>query len=172
MKTPAKSTQDFLFDIQDKLSSYCLKFKPTGVPMNHSTPPDLTQLLIELYDKISSWEHTVVKDSGLSPAQMHAVEIVGHHQQLRMKEMAELMGITTGTLTVMVDRLETLGLVHRQANPNDRRSYVIVLTAQGQHHFNAHHKLHDMLTEELTASFDAQEKVVLQQLLFKLVRHF
>ncbi len=68
---------------------------------------DLSQMIIEFYDKISSWEHEVVKKSGLSPAQMHAIEIVGHHQKLRMKELAEKMGgITTGTLTVMVDRLE------------------------------------------------------------------
>ncbi len=63
---------------------------------------DLSQLIIELYDKISSWEHEVVKKSGLSPAQMHAVEIIGHHQKLRMKELAAKMGITTGTLTVMI----------------------------------------------------------------------
>ena len=38
---------------------------------------ELSQVLIELYDKISSWEHEVVRKSGLSTAQMHAVEIIG-----------------------------------------------------------------------------------------------
>ncbi|THB77152.1 MAG: MarR family transcriptional regulator, partial [Desulfobulbaceae bacterium] len=33
----------------------------------------LSHQMIELYDKISSWEHSIVKDSGLSPAQMHTI---------------------------------------------------------------------------------------------------
>ncbi len=135
-------------------------------------PHDLTHLLIELYDKISSWELTVVKDSGLSPAQMHAVEIVGHHGEMRMKEMAQRMGITTGTLTVMVDRLETLEVLQRQPNPQDRRSYVIVLTDKGQQLFTEHQKLHDLLTRELTATFDDEEKNLLQHLLTRLVSQF
>ncbi|EAT14652.1 MarR family winged helix-turn-helix transcriptional regulator [Desulfuromonas acetoxidans] len=135
-------------------------------------PHDLTHVLIELYDKISSWEQTVVKDSGLSPAQMHAVEIVGHHGEMRMKEMAQRMGITTGTLTVMVDRLETLGALHRQPNPKDRRSYVIVLTDKGQQLFNEHHKLHELLTREMTTTFNDEEKNMLQQLLTRLVQQF
>lgn len=135
-------------------------------------PHDLTHILIELYDKISSWEQTVVKDSGLSPAQMHAVEIVGHHGEMRMKEMAQRMGITTGTLTVMVDRLETLGALHRQPNPKDRRSYVIVLTDKGQQLFNEHHKLHELLTREMTTTFNDEEKNMLQQLLTRLVQQF
>lgn len=140
--------------------------------MNTADKPEISQLIIELYDKISSWEHTVVKGSGLSPAQMHAIEIVGHHQQLRMKEMAAMMGITTGTLTVMVDRLEKNSLVVRQPHPTDRRSYVIVLTELGQQHFREHHKLHDLLTDELTASFNEEELTSLRHLLCKLVQQF
>nr|WP_320048303.1 MarR family transcriptional regulator [uncultured Desulfuromonas sp.] len=135
-------------------------------------PHDLTHVLIELYDKISSWEQTVVRDSGLSPAQMHAVESVGHHGEMRMKEMAQRMGITTGTLTVMVDRLETLGILCRQPNPSDRRSYVIVLTDKGQHLFNEHHKLHELLTRELTSTFNDEETTTLHHLLHRLVGQF
>jgi len=55
---------------------------------------------------MSSWEHAVVKESGLTPVQMHAIEILGHQESLRMKELAHKLGVTTGTLTVMIDRLE------------------------------------------------------------------
>ena len=133
---------------------------------------ELSQIIIELYDKISSWEQAVVKKSGLSPAQMHAVEIVGHHGQLRMKELAEKMGITTGTLTVMVDRLEKNGLVARQAHPTDRRSYVIVLTELGREHFQEHHQMHYLLTEELTTSFSDSEIDNLKDYLERLVQQF
>lgn len=133
---------------------------------------ELSQIIIELYDKISSWEHAVVKKSGLSPAQMHAVEIIGHHESLRMKELAEKMGITTGTLTVMVDRLERNGLVARQPHPTDRRSYVIVLTDLGQEHFEEHHQMHCLLTAELTASFSDEDMDCLKEYLERLVQQF
>lgn len=133
---------------------------------------DLSQMIIEFYDKISSWEHEVVKKSGLSPAQMHAIEIVGHHQKLRMKELAEKMGITTGTLTVMVDRLEKNGLVARQPHPTDRRSYVIVLTDLGRDHFKEHYKMHYHLTEEITSSFNDTEIDNLKNYLERLVQQF
>jgi len=133
---------------------------------------DLSQIIIEFYDKISSWEHEEVKKSGLSPAQMHAIEIVGHHQKLRMKELAEKMGITTGTLTVMVDRLEKNGLVARQPHPTDRRSYVIVLTDLGRDHFKEHHKMHYHLTEEITSSFNDTEIDNLKNYLERLVQQF
>lgn len=133
---------------------------------------ELSQIIIELYDKISSWEHAVVKKSGLSPVQMHAVEIIGHHASLRMKELAEKMGITTGTLTVMVDRLERNGLVIRQPHPTDRRSYVIVLTDLGRELFEEHHQMHCLLTAELTASFSDDEMDSLKGYLERLVQQF
>lgn len=133
---------------------------------------ELSQIIIELYDKISSWEHAVVRQSGLSPAQMHAVEIIGHHEKLRMKELAEKMGITTGTLTVMVDRLGREGLVTRQPHPTDRRSYVIVLTERGREQFEEHHQMHCLLTAEITASFDDDEMDRLKDYLARLVQQF
>lgn len=133
---------------------------------------ELSQIIIELYDKISSWEQDVVKKSGLSPTQMHALEIVGHHGRLRMKELAEKMGITTGTLTVMVDRLEKNGLVSRLAHPTDRRSYFIALTDLGNEHFEEHHQMHYQLTEELTASFSDDEIDGLKGYLERMVQQF
>ena len=117
----------------------------------------LSQDIIELYERISSWEQTVVRDSGLSPAQMHAVEIIGHEGELRMKELAAKMGVTTGTLTVMVDRLEGLGLVTRQPHASDRRSFLVVLTDKGRRHFRQHQALHLELTREMVAGLGPEE---------------
>jgi DNA-binding MarR family transcriptional regulator len=133
---------------------------------------ELSQIFVELYEKISSWEHAVVRKSGLSPAQMHAVEIIGHHGSLRMKELAAKMGITTGTLTVMVDRLEKNDLVVRQPHPTDRRSYVIVLTDLGREYFAEHHQMHCLLTAEITATFSDDEMDNLKGYLERLVQQF
>ncbi len=100
----------------------------------------LSHQLTEFYDKMASWEHSIVKDIGLSPAQMDTVEVVGHNQNMRMKELAEGLGVTTGTLTVGVDKLENLGLVERKPHESDRRSWLIVLTDCGKRMYEKHHK--------------------------------
>ncbi len=123
----------------------------------------LSRQLAEFYDKMSSWEHSVVKDSGLSPAQMHAVEIIGHHQDMRMKELAERLGVTTGTLTVGVDKLEKLGLVERKAHEKDRRSWLIVLTGEGKKMYEEHHKLHQQFTNEISRDLTLEQIEILTE---------
>lgn len=109
----------------------------------------LTRLLIEFYEKFSSWEHGVVKESGLTLPQMHTLEILGTDGDLRMTELAGRMGITTGSLTVLVDRLERGGYVVRTPHETDRRSIRVSLTAEGARQFAEHHQLHAKLTQEI-----------------------
>lgn len=125
----------------------------------------LSHQLVEFYDKFSSWESEIVKGSGLSPAQMHTIEVIGHHQTLRMKELAERLGITTGTLTVAVDKLEKMGLVERKPHESDRRSWLIVLTAEGKSIFEKHHKFHQDFTSEVSRDLDNDQLKQLTELM-------
>ena len=77
----------------------------------------LNHLIIEFYEKLSSWEHAIVRGHELTLAQMHIIEILGLHQALRMKELAEKMGVTTGSLTVVVDKLVQKEIVRRIPHP-------------------------------------------------------
>lgn len=131
----------------------------------------LAHQIIEFYEKISSWEHAVVKGTGLSPAQMHTIEIIGHEKSLRMKELAEKISITTGTLTVMIDRLEKQGHVKRVPHEQDRRSFLVVLTKKGEKQFNKHHELHVKLTEEITGALSPEEFSTLSKTLEKMLPH-
>ncbi len=130
---------------------------------------DLSHQIIEFYEKISSWELAVVKGSGLSPAQMHTIEIVGHAKPLRMKELAQKMGVTTGTLTVMVDRLEQNGLLERRPHESDRRSFLIDLTDKGREFFKEHHQFHLQLTKELTSTLTSDEQKQFSHILEKIM---
>jgi MarR family transcriptional regulator, organic hydroperoxide resistance regulator len=40
-------------------------------------------------------------------------------------KLAQLTGLTTGGITVALDRLEKAGFIKRERNPNDRRSLII-----------------------------------------------
>lgn len=48
------------------------------------------------------------------------------------KELGEKTLVTKGTLTGVLERLESKGILERQLNPEDARSQMIGLTTEGQ----------------------------------------
>ncbi len=128
--------------------------------------------VIEFYEKLSSWEHTVVRDSELSLPQMHTVEVIGVYGEIRMKDLAEKLGVTTGTLTVMIQRLEQLGMVIRKKSEVDGRSYFITLTEKGCEHYVIHHRSHEELSRDIASTLTQEELDQFNSLLEKVVLNF
>ncbi|MFP4267781.1 MAG: MarR family winged helix-turn-helix transcriptional regulator [Spirochaetaceae bacterium] len=108
-----------------------------------------SKILTEFFERMSSWEHSVVQHSEVSLPQMHLLEVVGNRGKLRMKELSEILGVTTGTVTVMVYRLEEKGYVARERDAGDRRSFFVTLTDKGSGEYVKHHKMHHHLIEEI-----------------------
>ncbi|MDV5170685.1 MarR family transcriptional regulator [Photobacterium rosenbergii] len=127
----------------------------------------LNHTIIEFYEKLSSWEQSVVRGKGFSLPQIHVVEILGAHGAMRMKELADKIGVTTGTLTVQVDKMVKLGLLLRRPHESDRRSILVELTAEGEELYHEHDQLHLSLTQDITAKLSAEE---CQQLLASLTK--
>ncbi|MGE4557731.1 MAG: MarR family winged helix-turn-helix transcriptional regulator [Desulfovibrionaceae bacterium] len=132
----------------------------------------LTRLLVEFHERFASWENAVIQDSGLTLPRMHTLEMIGSLGEPRMKELAVKMGVTTGALTVLVDRLVQAGLVERRPDAQDRRSIRVVLTEAGKSHFEAHHRLHRRLTEEIICALSDEEAAQFMTMLEKLIEHF
>ncbi|ELV8715938.1 MarR family transcriptional regulator [Vibrio vulnificus] len=132
----------------------------------------LNQTLTEFYDKMSSWVQSVVKETGYSLAQIHTIEVLGCHGALRMKELAEKLGITTGTLTVQIEKLVKAELIERCALPEDRRAIVVKLTEAGQVIHRQHNQLHLDLVRELTRHIDEEQQVLLLSCLEKMNQEF
>jgi DNA-binding MarR family transcriptional regulator len=130
----------------------------------------LNKKLIEFYDKLASWENETVKDSGITLQQMHTLEVIGSNDGIRMKEITEKLGIVTGTLTVMIDRLTKLGLVRRVVNSKDKRSFCIELTEKGSILYQEHSHHHETLSDELTQDLTEEEKEMLNKILEKILR--
>ncbi|WP_299809443.1 MarR family winged helix-turn-helix transcriptional regulator [uncultured Shewanella sp.] len=133
---------------------------------------NLNHAIIEFYEKLSSWEMAVVKDKGFSLPQVHTVEILGLNGPMRMKELAQKIGITTGTLTVQVDKMVDAGLVIRTPHASDRRSILVELTDSGRVMFEEHDKLHVQLTQDLTAKFTDKERSQLLDFFERINREF
>ena len=130
----------------------------------------LAKTIVEFYEKLSSWEDSVVRDTGLTTAQAHTIEIIGHSGPIKMKDLAHRIGVTTGTLTVAVDKLENKKLLERKQCKTDRRAYLIELTEDGQAYFRQHHNFHIQMTQEIVADLTDEEQEVFGNILEKMVK--
>ena len=103
-----------------------------------------SQILVEFFERMSSWEQGIVAGREISLPQMHLIEVVGNHDRIRMKDLAARLGVTTGTLTVMVHRLVTRGYLRKEKDPEDNRSSFVSMSEKGQREYQNHHHLHDI----------------------------
>jgi len=121
------------------------------------TIEQLNAELVEFFNRFSSWEASVIQPGPLTLAETHAIEVLGHHGSMNMKNLAQRLGVTTGTTTVTVDRLEEGGLARRTPAEKDRRSYIIELTARGEDAFLDHHRHHLQLAKEIASALSDEE---------------
>ena len=118
---------------------------------------EYSRTLTEFFERMNSWEQSVVSETGVSLAQMHLIEVIGNRGEMRMKELAEILGVTTGTLTVMVHRLEEKGYIFRSKDAQDKRSYFIGLSDGGKEEYRNHHHMHFHLIEGIVDELGKKE---------------
>jgi len=68
---------------------------------------------------------------GLSAVQCHVLHLIEPGQAVPMSRLAETLSCDASNVTGLVDRLESRGLVRRQASARDRRVKVLQLTPTG-----------------------------------------
>lgn len=132
---------------------------------------ELNESLVEFFDRFSSWESSIIESSHLKISDAHAIEVLGHHGRMNMKDLAGKLGITTGTTTITVDRLERGGFARRVRAEHDRRSYIIELTEEGKTAFDEHHRHHLSLAGEILSVLGEEETKTLIELLRKVSEH-
>jgi len=75
-------------------------------------------------------------------------------------KLAECTGLTTGGVTVMLDRLEKAGIVKRERNPNDRRSVLVRVNPKKLRKINA---LYGGINKRLDSFFSETPEAELRQ---------
>ncbi|MBP2636415.1 MAG: transcriptional regulator, MarR family [Firmicutes bacterium] len=129
---------------------------------------EMTEELFTFFDGFASWENSVIRASDLTVSEVHAIEVLGKYGQVNMKNLAAKLGVTTGTTTVTVDRLEKKEYAYRQPVKEDRRVYLITLTEKGQAAFTEHHQYHTDLTAQILSVLTSEESEQLLHILKKL----
>ena len=100
---------------------------------------------------------------GINITDMKCLDIIVIRGFANPSQIAKLTGLSTGSTTAMIDRLEKKGLIERQHNPKDRRGTIIVLTKGAM---NKLHLLFDSMAkamERLISGYSEEELETLSE---------
>ena len=125
----------------------------------------MTSTLVEFCERFYGWEASVAKLGRLSAPQLRTICVIGRNEDIRMKDIADRMELTTGTVTVMIDRLQAMKLVERCRNESDRRSYKILLSEKGKAYYEEHRKRQKELVRKLALKVSEADRECCQRVL-------
>jgi len=109
-----------------------------------------------------------IESSAVGLSDFAVMEMLLHKGPQPVNEIGRRIELTSGAITTAVDRLESRGLVTREAHQSDRRARIVRLTARGKEQavrvFAGHKTAMDLAASGLSKT----ERAMLIQLLKKL----
>lgn len=128
----------------------------------------LNELLVDIFNDILTIEQTALQAgsfSDISVTEIHTIEAMGMYKEKSMSEVAGILGITVGTLTVAINNLVKKGYVLRKKTEVDRRVVNIELTKRGKLAYRIHEKFHsDMIHATIDGLSEEENKVLVKSL--------
>jgi len=97
---------------------------------------------------------TIADGLGMGVTDLHCVNLLDIEGPMTAGRLAELMGLTTGAVTGVLDRLERAGVLRREADPADRRRVVARLVPEGMERVRAAYAAVGAEVAELFAGYD------------------
>lgn len=90
---------------------------------------DLIRLETEVWNAV---EARLRSEHALELTWFEHMQLIDRIPNCRVQEIADALSITVGGTSKLIDRIAVAGLCRRRANPDDRRSSFIELTAAGK----------------------------------------
>jgi len=135
----------------------------------------LNELLVSTFNDILSIEQKALQSGvfkDLSVTEIHTIEAVGLDGSKTMSEVAGILGITVGTLTIAINHLVKKEYVERSKSAEDKRVVRINLTRKGIFAYKVHEKFHSDMVKAIIEELTQEEEQVLIKSLDKLNRYF
>jgi DNA-binding MarR family transcriptional regulator len=104
----------------------------------------------------------------MTPPQAGILRVLAGSAGLSQRELAARMGIHPSRLVGIVDEMEGLGLLTREANSEDRRQYALQVTARGREVMGEIGAVARRHNEMLLRALSSEERIVLVGLLEKI----
>ena len=109
-----------------------------------------------------------IESSEVGLSDFAVLEMLLHKGPQPVNEIGRRVELTSGAITTAVDRLESRGLVKREANPSDRRARIVRLTAAGEKEAARIFADHKAAMDSASSGLSKSERATLTELLKKL----
>jgi DNA-binding MarR family transcriptional regulator len=109
--------------------------------------------------------------SDLSVTEIHVIESVDKSKTKAMNEVAKLLKITPGSLTISANRLVLKGYLDKRRDLEDKRMVFVELTPKGIQALKVHNRFHDKLIESILTEDPTIDPKTLLTVLEKIDRY-
>jgi MarR family 2-MHQ and catechol resistance regulon transcriptional repressor len=130
-----------------------------------------THLWLVLMRAHRALEHVAmrsIKATEFGLSDFGVLELLLHKGPQPVNEIGRRIGLTSGAITIAVDRLAARGLVVREAHPADRRARIVCLSMRGRKQAAAIFAAHKTDMDKAGAVLAKNDRAVLIRLLKKL----
>ena len=131
---------------------------------------ELLSLVSKIHEKGNRFIIEELKNNGaegLVPSHGDILVCLYKNGKMTMKDIANSIRRTKPTVTVLVDKLEKLGYIKREASDEDNRSTNIVLTQKGEDFKVIFEKISKELNKMLYKNLSPEESELIEKLLRK-----
>ena len=156
--------------------SYMTRVQPSPLSPSLPVPPDISGvhiwlILMKAHRALAHHAEQSIGRLGFCFSDFATLEALLHKGPQSVTEIAHRVGLTTGSMSIALDRLERRGLIRRHAHPADRRNRVIRLTAAGRKLIEKAFREHASVMEDIGKSLSPEERGLLIELLKRLGKH-
>ncbi|MUK89356.1 MarR family transcriptional regulator [Ornithinibacillus sp. L9] len=106
-----------------------------------------------------------ISDHGMKTSDFAVLEALYHKGRQTVREISQAVLINTGSITYVIDKLETKGYLERSNCQEDRRVVYIQITDQGKQLMDEIFPKHQKVIDQLFADVTDEEKVNLIDIL-------
>lgn len=94
--------------------------------------PNLIRAIRDYQIAVEKFDDVVCRALGLNRTDGRCFDVVDHQGPISAGDLARAVGLTSGAVTSVIDRLEAKGYVRRASDPGDRRRVLVEVTAEGR----------------------------------------
>lgn len=109
------------------------------------------------------FQQNMAQKIGVSHTDLKSAEILNETGLITAGELSKITGLSTGSVTALINRLEKSGYVKRERNQLDGRKVMIVPIPERQEQIKSHYQSLSMATKELCSAYNEQELILINQ---------
>ena len=134
---------------------------------------DMLSLASKIHEKGNRFIIEELKNNGaegLAPSHGDILVCLYQNDKMTMKDIADCIHRTKPTVTVLVDKLEKLGYLKREASDKDSRYTYVILTQKGEDFKATFEKISNDLNKMLYKNLSPEESELIEKLLRKVLK--